>query len=239
MTDELDFGRARRYLEQLLVATGDADPAAVDAAFPLPSAQAEPGWVQTLRVFAADASVPVVFVEAQHADAAPAYTLALKPSFAPQRQTLLAFAKRSTTLDTSAPLALQLRVVSLVGGAPEGAEQSATEEAPRTLLETPYETLHSVVQNVMTPWFDAYVASQEQGADDGAPRKDEDRAGVPVAKRKFAELELSLLQLQQNVEIPQVQLHVHPVVRDTVERCAREARRVSAVSYTHLRAHET
>ena len=227
MTDELDFGRARRYLEQLLVATGDADPAAVDAAFPLPSAQAEPGWVQTLRVFAADASVPVVFVEAQHADAAPAYTLALKPSFAPQRQTLLALAKRSTTLDTSAPLALQLRVVSLVGGAPEGAEQSATEEAPRTLLETPYETLHSVVQNVMTPWFDAYVASQEQGADDGAPRKDEDRAGVPVAKRKFAELELSLLQLQQNVEIPQVQLHVHPVVRDTVERCAREARRVS------------
>ena len=77
MTDELDFGRARRYLEQLLVATGDADPAAVDAAFPLPSAQAEPGWVQTLRVFAADASVPVVFVEAQHADAAPAYTLSL------------------------------------------------------------------------------------------------------------------------------------------------------------------
>lgn len=47
-----------------------------------------------------------------------------------------------------------------------------------------------------------------------------------MAKRKFAELELSLLHLQQNVEIPEVHLAVHPIVRATVERCQTSGRKV-------------
>ncbi len=43
-------------------------------------------------------------------------------------------------------------------------------------------------------------------------------AGIPVAKRKFAELELSLLHLQQNVEIPEVQLVVDSAIRQAIER---------------------
>lgn len=30
-----------------------------------------------------------------------------------------------------------------------------------TVRESPYEALHSVVHNVMAPWFDAYVMSKE------------------------------------------------------------------------------
>lgn len=41
--------------------------------------------------------------------------------------------------------------------------------------------------------------------------------GIPVAKRKFAELELSLLHLQQNVEIPEVHLVIQSPIQKAVE----------------------
>lgn len=39
-----------------------------------------------------------------------------------------------------------------------------------------------------------------------------------MTKKKFAELELSLLHLQQNVEIPETHLAVHPVIQRAVEQ---------------------
>lgn len=51
--------------------------------------------------------------------------------------------------------------------------------------------------------------------------------GIPMTKRKFAELELSLLHLQQNVEIPEIHLNVHPIVRAAVERCHTNGQRVT------------
>lgn len=42
--------------------------------------------------------------------------------------------------------------------------------------------------------------------------------GVPMAKKKMAELELSLLHLQQNVEIPEISLNIHPVVQMAVDK---------------------
>jgi len=51
--------------------------------------------------------------------------------------------------------------------------------------------------------------------------QDSANTGIPVAKKKFAELELSLLHLQQNVEIPEIVLGVHPVVLRAVEKVGR------------------
>jgi hypothetical protein len=42
-------------------------------------------------------------------------------------------------------------------------------------------------------------------------------AGIPMTKKKFAELELSLLHLQQNVEIPETHLIIHPAIQKAVE----------------------
>lgn len=42
-------------------------------------------------------------------------------------------------------------------------------------------------------------------------------AGIPMTKKKFAELELSLLHLQQNVEIPETHLIIHPIIQKSVE----------------------
>ncbi len=129
-----------------------------------------------------------------------------------------------------------------------GGDDVSGAAAAASLRETPYEALHSVVHHVMAPWFDAYVSSKSSaaananaagngangGVSDGmalagasGKGKDSDtRLGIPMAKKKFAELELSLLHLQQNIEIPEIQLGVHPVVRQTIERCAAEGRRV-------------
>jgi hypothetical protein len=41
-----------------------------------------------------------------------------------------------------------------------------------------------------------------------------------MAKKKITELELSLLHLQQNVEIPEISLNIHPVVQKTVEEAS-------------------
>jgi len=43
-------------------------------------------------------------------------------------------------------------------------------------------------------------------------------SGIPMTKKKFAELELSLLHLQQNVEIPETHLIVHPIIQRAVEQ---------------------
>jgi hypothetical protein len=43
-------------------------------------------------------------------------------------------------------------------------------------------------------------------------------AGIPMTKKKFAELELSLLHLQQNVEIPETHLIIHPTIQKAVEQ---------------------
>lgn len=39
-----------------------------------------------------------------------------------------------------------------------------------------------------------------------------------MTKKKFAELELSLLHLQQNVEIPETHLIIHPLIQRAVEQ---------------------
>jgi dynein heavy chain 1 len=47
--------------------------------------------------------------------------------------------------------------------------------------------------------------------------------GIPMMKKKFAELELSLLHLQQNVEIPETHLVIHPVIQRAIEQSITQA----------------
>ena len=51
--------------------------------------------------------------------------------------------------------------------------------------------------------------------------------GIPVTKKKFAELELSLLHLQQNVEIPETHLVIHPLIQRIVEQARANGTRPS------------
>lgn len=54
-----------------------------------------------------------------------------------------------------------------------------------------------------------------------------DTLGVPAARKKLAELELSLLHLQQNVEIPNIQLVAHPLIQQAIKNASAEGSRPS------------
>lgn len=120
-------------------------------------------------------------------------------------------------MDPLIPLATQLHILNLFGGD-----------------ETPYESLHAVVSCGVKPWFDAFVGTRGGGKDGDSKMGTWTRSekstkktslklfvvcsGIPMTKKKFAELELSLLHLQQNVEIPETHLIIHPVIQRAVEQ---------------------
>lgn len=54
---------------------------------------------------------------------------------------------------------------------------------------------------------------------------------APMVEKKIAELEMGLLHLQQNIDIPEITLTVHPVAAATIKRCAEEGRRTTAIDF--------
>ncbi|KAI0358856.1 dynein heavy chain protein 2 [Trametes cingulata] len=142
--------------------------------------------------------------EQESEDAPPtfSYKLTQTLTYDPSHVTTLAIIKRGPILDSTSPLATQLHILNLFGSD-----------------ETPYESLHAVISCAMKPYFEAFVGSRGGGKDGDS------KMGVPVAKKKFAELELSLLHLQQNVEIPETHLTIHPVIQRTVEQARQNGQR--------------
>ncbi|EEY14801.1 dynein heavy chain [Verticillium alfalfae VaMs.102] len=91
------------------------------------------------------------------------------------------------------------------------------EQGPST---SAFEILHSYVHHVLAPYFDANTKSQ-QLANGSRGRGDVDsKTGIPVTKKRWNDLELSLLHLQQNVEIPEVSLIFHHVVQGALDDAA-------------------
>lgn len=80
---------------------------------------------------------------------------------------------------------------------------------------SPYETLHSFISKTLAPYFKSYV--KESGRAD----RDGDKM-APSVEKKLAELEMGLLHLQQNIDIPEISLIIHPNVQTTIKRFADE-----------------
>ncbi|XP_022254854.1 cytoplasmic dynein 1 heavy chain 1-like [Limulus polyphemus] len=85
---------------------------------------------------------------------------------------------------------------------------------------SPYETLHSYVSSAVAPYFKSYVRET------GRAERDGDKM-APTVEKKIAELEMGLLHLQQNIDIPEITLPVHPVVAATIKRCVDEGRKAT------------
>lgn len=47
---------------------------------------------------------------------------------------------------------------------------------------------------------------------------------APSVEKKIAELEMGLLHLQQNIDIPEITLTIHPTVAAVIKKCAEEGR---------------
>lgn len=138
------------------------------------------------------------------------YSLSQEITYLPTHVGSLAIIKRSATLDPSRPLQAQLQLINLPG-APNASEPGQA---------SAYEFLHSYIHLAVSPYFNAYVNARHGtvGAESSKSKNEDNKMGVPMAKKKMAELELSLLHLQQNVEIPDISLNIHPVVQKAVDK---------------------
>ena len=141
------------------------------------------------------------------------YTLSTALSFSTTTVASVAFLKRPFPIDNRASVASQIQVINLPGLASLN-ESSQSHGGP----VSPFEVLHSVVHLALSPYFDAYTRGREQSQRSSKTRGGpEGKGGVPGAKKKIAELEMSLLHLQQNIEIPALNLSYHEVVQAALD----------------------
>ncbi|EFW19348.1 hypothetical protein D8B26_007588 [Coccidioides posadasii str. Silveira] len=137
------------------------------------------------------------------------YTLNSEISIASNTVAAVAFLKSPSPLDPAIPVSSQVQVLTLPGFS--ASSNTAISQGPAT---SPYEVLHSFVHLALAPYFEAYTRGQDASKTKG----DADaKTGVPGAKKKIAELELSLLHLQQNIEIPALNLPMHEIVQSALD----------------------
>ncbi|KAJ0063304.1 hypothetical protein NL108_015773, partial [Boleophthalmus pectinirostris] len=109
----------------------------------------------------------------------------------------LALIKRTAVVDADKPISTQVRVLTLSE-------------------DSPYETLHSFISNAVAPFFKSYI--RESGKAD----RDGDKM-APSVEKKIAELEMGLLHLQQNIEIPEISLVINPIIANIAKQCYERA----------------
>jgi dynein heavy chain 1 len=120
--------------------------------------------------------------------------------------------KRPQPIDPSIPITSQIQIINLPGVA---SLNNTTGGAGAVV--SPFEILHSVVHLALAPYFDAYTKTQQASNGNRGRADIEAKTGVPVTKKRIAELELSLLHLQQNIEIPELALPLHALVQNAIE----------------------
>ncbi|KIX04416.1 uncharacterized protein Z518_05284 [Rhinocladiella mackenziei CBS 650.93] len=141
------------------------------------------------------------------------YTLSSELS--PARTTVgsIAFLKLSGPLDGRKSIASQIQVFNLPGSYNVDGETNSNAE-----FASPYEVVYSVLHNVLSPYFDA--CTRTHGSTSRNWYDPQAKGGIPGAKRRIAELEMSLLHLQQNTDIPMVHLPMHEVVAEAIQDAA-------------------
>jgi dynein heavy chain 1 len=144
------------------------------------------------------------------------YTISSELSSSTSTVSSLAIIKRPQPLDSNLPLHVQLQIMNLPGTLVlNSGGQGAI---------SPFEVLHALVHSALAPYFDAYTKGQEPQT---AGRQNrfadaEAKTGIPVTKKKLAELELSLLHLQQNIEIPELFLALHPTIQRAIDEATKK-----------------
>ena len=54
---------------------------------------------------------------------------------------------------------------------------------------------------------------------------------APSVEKKIAELEMGLLHLQQNIDIPEITLTIHPTVASVIKKCEDENRKPKVADF--------
>lgn len=149
-------------------------------------------------------------VEGNSSEARATYSLTSEIAYTSRTVGCVAFLKRPAPISTDSPISRQVSVVNLplsglVGSTENGAGIS------------PYESLHALVRGALAPFFEAAARDAEPSGD--KIRDGDARTGISGTRKRLADLEMSLLHLQQNSEVPQLILQIH----ESVQRQLREA----------------
>ena len=86
---------------------------------------------------------------------------------------------------------------------------------------TPYETLQAFITNAVSPYLKSYIKKNNF---DSANKIDQQSQATTVEK-KLTELEMGLMNMQQNIDIPEANLQIHPVVYSIVCKCNEQNRK--------------
>ena len=143
------------------------------------------------------------------------YSLSAEISISSTTAALVALIKRSQPIDPRVPLSNQIQVINLPGATTLN-DANTTQGGPAS----PFEDLHSIVHLAVAAYFNALTQGQNLSSTNKGRLDSDAKSGVPGTKKKFAELELSLLHLQQNIEIPELILPFPEVVQDALNHAS-------------------
>ncbi|KAF4101796.1 hypothetical protein G5714_016596 [Onychostoma macrolepis] len=186
-----------RKLVPLLLEDGGDAPASLESALEEKSA------LEQMRKFLSDPQVHSILVErsalkedvgdeGEEERECISYSISIDIHYG-LKSNSLALIKRIGVIDADKPISTQVRVLTLSE-------------------DSPYETLHSFISNAVSPYFKSYI--RESGKAD----RDGDKM-APSVEKKIAELEMGLLHLQQNIEIPEISLLIHPIITNVAKQC--------------------
>ena len=137
------------------------------------------------------------------------YKLSSEVSYSSRTTGCVAFLKKPAPISPDVPISRQVSVVNLsLPGSSLVSETGAT--------ASPYESLHSLVRGALTPLFEA-AARNAEPASEKIRSDGEARTGISGARRKLADLEVSLQNLQQNIEVEAPRLQIHEVVQTLLQ----------------------
>ncbi|XP_050563736.1 dynein heavy chain, cytoplasmic isoform X2 [Spodoptera frugiperda] len=207
VVDFQDFANYLRRAATVLLPEDDIVPPALNAALDDKVNQ------DCIRKFFSDPQVSSLYVqrfsskeddseqptEGEEEKEAVTYQISNEVHFSSSRVAAFVCIKRGAVIEADKSIHSQLRLINLSDG-------------------SPYETLHAFISKTMAPFFKSYV--KESGRAD----RDGDKM-APSVEKKIAELEMGLLHLQQNIDIPEITLPVHPLVAAVIKRAADEGRK--------------
>jgi len=131
------------------------------------------------------------------------YELTSDIQFGNSRAASVVFVKQTPYLEADKHISRQIHVLTLSD-------------------KEPYQTLHSYVSSAVAPYFKSYVKES------GRAERDGDKM-APNVEKKIAELEMGLLHLQQNIDIPDITLPINPIIIQTMKRCQELENRIASV----------
>eukprot|EP01132_Coremiostelium_polycephalum_P002127 gene2127-2619_t len=184
-----------------------------------------------LKKFITDSKIPVLLIKKYTEDdssssstpvSSPPSSTSLKESylfetevkFGGEKFTSLAVVKRTPEsqieFSSSKSISSQLQVLNLGDG-------------------SPFDTLHNYIHNSVAPFVRSFVlSSAKSGALSSASSHHEKdvKLGIIAVNQKIAELELSLFNCKQQVQIPEVYLAIHPDIKAMAKKCRDSGRTV-------------